>query len=102
MEIKDVLNFDITGISNCTPKDIHDSYTSLECDQDFEIAMIISEAWLLTQPSMPQAGPEWKDCYFAGITVTLWASAQHLGRCDGQVKPGKEYFGRLEEQENPL
>ena len=40
-EIKDVLNFEITGISNCAPKDIHDSCTNLVCDQDFEIAMII-------------------------------------------------------------
>lgn len=32
---------------------------------------------------------------------TLWASAQHLGSCDGQAKPGKEYVGRLEEHENP-
>ena len=40
-EIKDVLNSEITGISNCAPKDIHDSYTNSVCDQDFEIAMII-------------------------------------------------------------
>lgn len=41
MENKDVLNFDIIGNSNCTPKDIHDSCTNLMCDQDFEIAVII-------------------------------------------------------------
>lgn len=31
MEIKDVLNFDITAISNGAPKDIHDSCTNLVC-----------------------------------------------------------------------
>lgn len=36
-----MVNFEIIGISNCAHKDIHDSCTNLECDQDFEIAMII-------------------------------------------------------------
>lgn len=63
---------------------------------------LCSEAWLFTQPTMPEAGPEWKGCCFAGVTVTLWASVQHLGRCDGQVRPGKECFGRLDKQKNPL
>lgn len=39
LKIKIVLK--ITSISNCIPKNIHDSCTNLVCDQDFEIAMII-------------------------------------------------------------
>lgn len=40
-EIKDVLNFEITDISNGAPKDIHNHCTNLVCDQNFETAMII-------------------------------------------------------------
>lgn len=59
---------------------------------------LCSEAWLFTQPTTPEAGPEWKACCFTGVTATFRASAQILDRCDGQVEPGKEYFGRLKEQ----
>lgn len=40
-EIKDVQNFEITGISNCAPKDINDSCINLVSDQDSEIDMVI-------------------------------------------------------------
>ncbi|PKU47211.1 hypothetical protein llap_2518 [Limosa lapponica baueri] len=65
-EIKGLLNFEITGISNGAPKDIHDSCTTLVCDQDFEIAMIIRLSLILQTVHF---SPEWMET--AGVSIKL-------------------------------